>query len=225
MKLAQKYSIHLLVDEIYAQSVYTVPGTAETEAPSSFQSVLALEWQQFINPTYLHVLYGFSKDLASGGLRLGVLWTRNAALLRALSGLSRFSWTSTVSEAIGITMLEDEGWMESFLQTSRERLGARSALARSVLDEYGIPYERSATAGFFLWLDVRPFLGENKDSEVTWDDERAVVKRMQAKKVYLTEGEILASEKPGFFRLCFVKDELEVREGLKRLAEALDIDV
>jgi 1-aminocyclopropane-1-carboxylate synthase len=224
MKLAQKYSIHLIVDEIYALSVYDVPRTSECEVPTPFQSVLGIEAQQYIDPTYLHVLYGFSKDLASGGLRLGVLWTRNAALIRALSGLSLFHWTSNISEAIGITMLEEEDWMESFLQTSRERLGARAALARSVLDEYKIPYEKGATAGFFLWLDLRPFLGKDKEGIVTWDDEREFAKRMQEKKVYLTNGEILSSEKPGFFRLCFVKNELEVREGLKRVAEALGVN-
>jgi aspartate/methionine/tyrosine aminotransferase len=224
MKLCQKYSIHLISDEVYGLSIYDVPhdpSEPNSKEPISFKSVLAIDWQQYIDPTYLHVLYGFSKDLASGGMRLGCMWSRNAALMRAVGGLSLFNWTSNVSEAIGITMLEDEAWMESFLKTSQRRLGERAALARSVLDDYNIPYAKGACAGFFLWVDLRSFLVNEKGDKVTWGDERALVKKMKEKRVYLTNGEALSSEEPGFFRFCFVKNELEVREGLKRLVEAL----
>ena len=224
MKLCQKYSIHLIVDEIYALSVYDVAQDTSVPAkklPIPFKSVLAIESKEYIDPTYLHVLYGFSKDLASSGIRVGCLWSQNTALLRAVGGMSLFNWTSNISEAIAITMLEDEAWMESFLQKSRARLGERAAFARSVLDQNKIPYEKGACAGFFLWLDLRPFLAREKGAKVTWDDERAFVKKMQDKRVYLTNGEIMSSEEPGFFRLCFVKNEQEVREGLNRLVEVL----
>jgi 1-aminocyclopropane-1-carboxylate synthase len=218
MNLCQKYSIHLIMDEIYALSVYQ---TTQTEAVL-FKSVLALDTENYINPNFLHILYGFSKDLASGGLRLGCIWSKNKDLIMALSAIALFCWPSNVAETIAITMLEDLEWMETFIKTNQASLNERAAMARSVLEEYNIPYASGASAGFFLWIDIRKFLGRGDPSQATWEDERIFKKQMLAKGVYLTSGEGLTSEYPGFMRFCFVKDEAEVRVGLKRLKEALD---
>jgi 1-aminocyclopropane-1-carboxylate synthase len=222
MKLCEKYSIHLILDEVYAASVYATErhsSLSDTEE-SPFKSILAVESKKHINPNYLHLLYGFSKDLAGGGLRLGCIWTRNSALIIALSTLSFFNWPSHISEMIGITMLENEDWMASFRDLSKKRLGERAAFARSILDEYEIPYANSACAGFFLWLDVRKFLFKEGET-VTWSQEQELKRAMMKSKVHLTSGETMFSEEPGFFRLCFAKDELEVREGLRRFRTSL----
>jgi aspartate/methionine/tyrosine aminotransferase len=218
MKLCQKYSIHLLTDEVYALSVYQTP---QAEAVQ-FQSVLTIDTKKYIHPTLLHVLYGFSKDFASGGLRLACIWSNNVDLLAALAALVFFCWTPNVSETIAITMLEDGEWIESFVKTNQASLKKCAAVARSVLENYGIPYAPGASAGFFLWIDVRKFLGNGDPEKATWKHERVFKKQMLAKGVYLTSGEGLTSEYPGFMRFCFVKDEVEVRLGLKRLKEALD---
>jgi aspartate/methionine/tyrosine aminotransferase len=218
MKLCKKYSLHLIVDEIYALSVY------KTTEPNStpFKSVLAIDSSKYLDPNYLHVLYGFSKDMASGGLRLGCIWTRNSDLITALSSISLMNWPSNLAETIAIQILENDKWMESYLKTNQTRLGERATLARSVLEEYDIAYTKGACAGFFLWLDLRKYLGQGDPEKATLKSERLFKKNMLAKGVYLTSGEGLTSEYPGFFRLCFVKDEAEVREGLKRLKEALE---
>jgi 1-aminocyclopropane-1-carboxylate synthase len=195
MQFAQKHKIHLIMDEVYALSVYdTSPSTASAATP--FTSALGL----------------------------GCLWSQNEAVLRALAGLSLYNWPSNVSEAIAVTILEDQSWIETFINTSRRRLGERSAFARSVLDSYGISYFGGANAGFFLWLDIRPFIAESVGKmadEVSWEDEQAFAARMRAHGVYLTPGEPLSSEHPGFVRLCYAKDEAEVRKGLARFHEAL----
>jgi aspartate/methionine/tyrosine aminotransferase len=220
MKLCKKYNIHLLVDEVYALSVYASPDEPEAEP---FVSVLSIaDRESYIDKDHLHLFYGFSKDLASGGLRLGCLWSQNKDLISALSPISLFAWISNVCETIGIRMLENTDWMDSFVKKNRQTLGERAALAKSVLDEYGIAYDKGATAGFFLWIDLRKFLGHGDQSKATWEDERAFRKKILEFKVFLTHGETLKSENPGFFRFCFVKEEAEVRIGLKRLKEALD---
>jgi 1-aminocyclopropane-1-carboxylate synthase len=211
MTLCEKYKIHLILDEVYATSVY---------GNETFTSILAIDSKKHINPNYLHMLYGFSKDLAGGGLRLGCIWTRNTALISALSGIVFFAWPSNLSDAIGAAMLEDEDWMASFREMSKKRVGECAAFARSILDDYGIRYAQ-ATAGFYLWLDVRPFLSDDTKS-VTWSQEHELLRVMKDKMVNLTPGEILSSEFPGFLRLCFVKGAPEVLEGLRRLKSALD---
>jgi 1-aminocyclopropane-1-carboxylate synthase len=219
MKLCQKYNIHLLVDEVYALSVYGSPNEPEAEP---FVSVLSIvDRESYIDKDHLHVFYGFSKDLASGGLRLGCLWSQNRDLISALSPITLFAWISNLCETIGVAMLENTDWMQSFIKKNQQILGERATLAKSVLDEYDIPHVKGATAGFFLWVDLRKFLGHGDESKVTWEDERAFRKKILEYKVFLTHGEALKSEQPGFFRFCFVKEEIEVRLGLKRLKEAL----
>jgi 1-aminocyclopropane-1-carboxylate synthase len=213
MKLCEKYSIHLIVDEIYATSVY--------DDTKPFKSILAIDSEKYINPNYLHLLYGFSKDLAGGGLRLGCIWTKNSALISALSAISFFNWPSNISDTIGTAMLENEDWMASFQATSKQRLGDCATFARSILDEYEIPYAKGASAGFFLWLDVRKFLS-NDIEKITWAEEQDLIKVMSENKVNLTPGKIMFSEGPGFLRLCFAKEKLEVREGLRRFKASLN---
>ena len=57
--------------EVYPQSVYEVPDKAAIK----FVSVLSFGSSEHIDPNYLHFQYGMSKDLACGGLRLGVFHT------------------------------------------------------------------------------------------------------------------------------------------------------
>jgi 1-aminocyclopropane-1-carboxylate synthase len=223
MQLAQKHKIHLIMDEVYALSVYNHSQPNAT-SPAPFTSALAINWAEYIDPTFFHLLYGFSKDFAMGGLRLGCIWSKNDAVLRAIGGLAFYSWPSNVCEAIAVAILENESWVETFIQTGQRRLGERSALARSVLDGYKIPYVSAASAGFFLWLDIRPLLAKSLGkpaNHVSWEDERAFNARMKSQRVYLTSGKALSSEQPGFVRLCFAKDETEVRKGLKRFYDAL----
>jgi 1-aminocyclopropane-1-carboxylate synthase len=218
MKLCQKHKMHLILDEIYALSVYKLPHEEEKYDPElvSFESILSFDTDKYLDTNYLHLLYGFSKDLASGGLRIGCIWTRNEELISALSSLDFVNWPANFCETVGIAMLENEKWLDSFIQTSQRRLGGCSALARSVLDEYGIPYVHKARAGFFLWIDVGNFLAK-ENAEVTWEQHTEFKKLLRKHKVYITGGDGLASEKPGFFRLCYVKPEAEVRAGLERL--------
>ncbi|OAL43073.1 PLP-dependent transferase, partial [Pyrenochaeta sp. DS3sAY3a] len=214
MQFAQKHKIHLLMDEIYALSEYDVSESPEEE-PTRFISVLAIESKQYIEPTYLHILYGLSKDFACGGFRLGCLWSRNEPLRTAVGGLSPFSWPSTISEAAAVSILENQPWLENFMHTNRKRLTRTSDFARKALQEYGIAYEAATSAGFFLWIDVRKFLRSNID-DVTWEDEQRLRLLMKEHRIYLTCGEDLMAEKPGFFRFCFAKEEEEIRLGLER---------
>lgn len=55
-------------------------------------------------------------------------------------------------------MLEEERWMDEFLELSRAQLSHRNMLASKMLDDKGIKYYPGANAGFFLWLDLGAFL-------------------------------------------------------------------
>ena len=214
MQLCSKYEIHLICDEIYALSVYDIPDTKAVK----FESTLSLETQKYIHPSYLHVLYGMSKDYAVGGIRIGCVYTRNRSLLRALSAVGLFQWSGSANEKVAILMLEDEQWLSGFLQLSRERLAAGNKLARKILDDEGVGYRKGANAGFFLWIDLRPYLStpSNSSLKARWAAEDELLKQLIENKVYITNGKDMSAEEPGWFRVIFAQDERVIREGLRR---------
>ena len=219
MKLCAKYDIHLFVDEIYALSVYHIPGDPKAE---KFESVSSWDTTPYIRKEMLHVLYGMSKDVAASGLRLGVLYTQNDELFRALSAEGTFHWSGAANEKVAIAMLEGKEWMSNLLELSRERLASRNILTRQLLEKHGIDYIKGANAGFFLMVDLRPFLPpagpptQTMDPDAEWRMEAILAKRMFEHKVFITPGKDQCAEEPGWFRIIFSQDEKAVEEGLSR---------
>ena len=213
MQLCDKYKIHLLMDEIYALSVFDTPDPNATK----FKSISTFDTDLYIDPDYLHLLYGMSKDNAAGGMRLGCLYTRNADLRKALGTISMFHWSGNITERLAIAMLEDEKWMDDFLMLSCAKLAKRNSMVKEMLDDEGIEYYPGANAGFFLWLDLRSFLLEPRYAEDDhWDSEAALTKRLFEHKVYITNGKALNAEEPGWYRLIFSQDEKVLQEGFRR---------
>lgn len=213
MKFCQRRKLHLLADEIYALSVFDVPTRNQ---PEPFTSVLSIDSSKYIDDQYLHVLYGLSKDFASGGVRLGCIYSRNKLLIRAMGAMSQFHWIAGPSELLATLMLEDKKFMADFLALSRQRLAERNALSRKLLDELQINYDDRANAGFFILIDLRRWL-----RTASWEAESDLVQRLRDGGVYLTPGNDLTSEEPGWFRLIFSQEEEVLREGLRRVSQVL----
>ncbi|KAF4312612.1 1-aminocyclopropane-1-carboxylate synthase [Botryosphaeria dothidea] len=224
MRFCNKHRLHLISDEIYALSIYK-PSAAPSESPTPFTSVLSIDYQQYIDPNLLHVMYGLSKDFAASGIRIGCLIVRNPALMDALLAVSQSHWPGIADQMVAIGMLEDVDWVERFRLLNTERLAERSAFARRAFDKKGIPYDGRANAGFFLWIDLRNFLpkvDEDWKKVEGWDSERVLVRRLKARKVILTAGEDQSAEEPGYFRVVFSQREKVLEEGLRRVFEVLD---
>lgn len=214
MQLCNKYKIHLIVDEIYALSVYDI----DDPKAVMFESTLSLEMDKHIHPDYHHVLYGMSKDIAASGIRLGCVYTRNIVLRHAITALGTFHWSGCVNEKAAIAMLEDEKWVNEYLRISRERLATGNKLVRQILEDEGIAYHKGCNAGFFVWIDLRPFLSTSPDASLEARSAAQVelVKKLLANKIYITNGDEMFAEEPGWFRVIFAQDERVVREGMKR---------
>lgn len=150
MQLCKKYSLHLFADEVYALS-----GFSSFSVP--FSSVLSFDSSSYISPDHLHVVYGMSKDFAAGGFRLGCLYSRNTALMEAVSAVSQFSWSGPLTQLFAAEMLEDEEWKSRFLERSRGVLKERYEKCTGLLNEYGIGYAGGTNAGFFLWVGRASF--------------------------------------------------------------------
>ena len=235
MRLCNKYNIHLLSDEIYALSVYDVPDPHAVK----FESVMSFDSKEYINPEYLHLIYGYSKDLAASGLRLGVFHTHNKDLMAAMSAIIAPHWSGSLNQRLAYQMLEDEEWTDTFLKTSQKLLADRNVFTRQLLEKNGLDYVKGSNAGFFLWVDLRAFLRKkssrseganpqgNLDTEIAaeldntslddaWGAENELTKRMADNKVFLTPGQSMFAEEPGWYRLIFSQGIPILEEGIKR---------
>ncbi|KAF7133606.1 hypothetical protein CNMCM5793_004735 [Aspergillus hiratsukae] len=202
LQFCQKYQIHLISDEVYALSVY-----GDDDSTSGFVSVLSIDPVPLgVDPALIHVLYGMSKDFAASGLRLGCLISRNERFLQAVLSMS-----------VATAVLEDRGFVESFLQKSRRLLRSQRDLAARTLDEAGIPYSQGAIAGFFLWIDLSKCLDKAVvSSQGGWAAELDLSRRLQQIGVQMSTGYAYHNEVPGWFRVIFSLEEESLKEGLSR---------
>ncbi|KAF2667800.1 putative aspartate aminotransferase [Microthyrium microscopicum] len=218
MKFAQKHKIHLISDEVYALSTFD----NKTSRYSSFTSVLSINRTNLISDDLLHVFYGMSKDFGAAGLKLGCIVTQDAALKDAISSNTRFSGPSGMSAAIATKILEDKAFVSSFITLSRERIRDAYVYTTKFLDEIGVQYWKGGNAGFFIYIDLSPYLSGNSSVSMSASDnpEFDLAQKLLDAGVGLHPREE-HWEKPAFFRLVFTQERHVLQEGLNRLKSAL----
>ncbi|MCL4756211.1 MAG: aminotransferase class I/II-fold pyridoxal phosphate-dependent enzyme, partial [Myxococcales bacterium] len=183
---AERAGVHLVMDEIYALSVF---GARPFVSAASLRPALGQR---------LHIVWAFSKDFAASGLRTGVMVSENAEVLRAVDGLAYWACSSGLTQLALGELISDRAWVETYLTTMRARLGEAYRRVAAALVEQGIEHQPSG-AGFFLLVDLRPFL-----AAPTWDAEANLWRRLlDAANVNLTPGAACRVGEPGFMRLCF----------------------
>lgn len=218
MKFASDHALHIIVDEVYALSTHTVP--LNTSSPTPFTSAFGFDTTPYISPQYIHLLYSMSKDFASSGLKLGALLTKNTQLTAAVSSQVPLNWPGNAMQTLAALILEDDDGKDAFLEASARTAARNSAVVRRVLDAVGVAYGREASAGFFLWVDLRRYLGQGD----AWVAERDLGRRFQMFGVLMGAGQGMFAEEAGFFRLCFGVREPVLKEGLSRFVGALGED-
>ena len=202
---AQRRGIHLVVDEIYALSVF---GEREFVSVASLRPHLG---------DGVHVVWAFSKDFGASGLRCGVLISENQAVLEAVGGLAYWSACSGHTQHLLSELVSDEAVVDDYIARSRVKLAQAYRRVTGALDAIGIAY-LAAEAAFFLICDLRPHL-----ETPTWEAERALWQRiLDEANVNLTPGEACRINEPGFFRLCYACESAEaVQEAVTRLGRVL----
>jgi 1-aminocyclopropane-1-carboxylate synthase len=208
MKLCQKHQIHLVSDEIYGCSVFD---SGEPDAVP-FTSILSIDHKSLIDPTLCHVIYGMSKDFGASGLGLGAIITQNQLLHQACQAQLQFHEPAGPSIVLATAILEDREWCRQFLKISHDRLSAAFHHVTSGLQQMGVEYLRGTNAGFFLWVNLSPFLPSVGTQQ---EREFQLAQKMVEKGVYLHPGEEHAMD-PGWFRLVYSTSPDIVSEGLRR---------
>eukprot|EP01132_Coremiostelium_polycephalum_P002169 gene2169-2669_t len=139
----------------------------------------------------IHILSGFSKDF----------------------GLIVFSSSSTVQTTI-TQILNNQEFLDLFIQTNRKRLKESYNFTISLLNQYGIPFVKS-DSGLFLLLDFRKTLKENSFNE----EMRVWEKIFDDAKILINPGQSLLFDRPGYFRFIFSHNPSNVKVALERIGK------
>jgi 1-aminocyclopropane-1-carboxylate synthase len=208
MKFCQKHRLHFISDEIFRSSIFD-SGEPDTVP---FTSILSIDTEGLIDPMLCHVIYAMSKDFGAAGLRIGAIVTRNKLLRQAFEVQGQFHEPSGPSLVIATAMLQDREWCRQFLKISQERLAAAFRHVTNGLKEMGVGYLPGSNAGFFLWVDLSPYLpkeGTQKEREFQ------LAQKLVDRNIFLHPGEEHSMD-AGWFRLVYTTSPEVVTEGLKR---------
>ena len=165
-------SIHLIVDEIYALSVFDdvndkISGNNSDNSNSDltndnnddkFQSITTI-LQNKLNDN-IHVLWGLSKDFGVSGLRAGFLYTQNKLLLASLSNFNMAFEVSNIVQEIYEDILNDHIFIKDYLTVNSKLIQDSYVLLTTGLNKLKIPFFH-CHAGIFLFVDMSHLLKGN----------------------------------------------------------------
>ena len=195
LRWARARHIHVVSDEIYANSVF-VPGTPFTSLATVCQAQRP-DTKAYLGD-YAHVAYGLSKDFGLNGFRVGVLFSHNAALTQAFASLGLFQCVSHPTQALLTRVLRDRAFVRDYLATNRAKLLHCYRALEQALAAVGVPLTPAA-GSIMAWADFRRYL-----PNATWEAEQELWLALNDRaKVLLTTGRSCGGAEPGFFRVCF----------------------
>eukprot|EP00752_Nemacystus_decipiens_P004326 g3951.t1 len=211
----RKRGLHIIVDEVYANCVH--------RPNASYRSVGNLLMGSGTDGIVgmgndVHVLYGLSKDLGVAGWRVGVLYSENTEVVAMVSKMAHTSQASSDTMDLVGHLFREPGFLDEYF--GQHQAGLRTAYMSLVnqLGRKGIMYLQ-AEAGLFVMLDLREFL-ETPSKEA----EEKLWRQMLARtKVNLTPGGAFHCLEPGWFRLCFAYQPIDVvARAVDRIADFLE---
>ncbi|KAH7006589.1 aspartate aminotransferase [Fusarium venenatum] len=212
MRLCGKFGIHLLVDEIYALSVFE---NSEMNDAIPFTSILSLSAEGLMEPGKIHVQWGLSKDFGATGLRIGCLISQSNPLFhKSLESFSLFNLPSSLADIAAASLLMDKDFTDNYLSLHRSRLAKCYKNVTGFLQRHGIPYRKS-NASLFLMVN----LTAAAHHQVASDDD--ILALLRKENVHITSASGYRSEDSGWFRLVIAHPQHVLDEGLKRILQAL----
>lgn len=201
----KRRNMHLIVDEIYALSIYN--------SPTPFVSIVKLMENNLGD--HVHVLWGLSKDFGASGLRVGVFYSQNRTLLDAFGNLQMGFQVSNLVQEIMSHILQDSLFLDAYFAQNSLKLKYSYDILRSNLEPLGIKIISPSGASIFVFADFRILLKEN-----TFEGERVLFNLMGDNGVVVTPGEYCHCQIPGFFRICFAYVNVtSLLEAIKRIKE------
>ncbi|GAA5983427.1 hypothetical protein JCM11641_007845 [Rhodosporidiobolus odoratus] len=230
-RFAERWKLYLVVDEIYALSVFASP---DDSALPTFTSILSIDvlTEAGCNPSRIIQLYGLSKDFGANGLRGGNLVCQyNERIMQALSSTAMPMRIGSPTDILWSALLNSPDF-PTYLSLNRRALSNAYAYLTSWLKAHNIPY-RPANAGHFVLADLRHFVRKvgkveqtesGQEGEPTRDQEIAFLNKLvEEAKVYWAPGFSYAVSQYGFFRVTFSIHRREQEVALARVEKLCDL--
>ncbi|KAJ7792981.1 PLP-dependent transferase [Mycena olivaceomarginata] len=221
--LAQKYNIHLIVDEVYGLSTF------ESAYPPAlnvkFESVLTFDLSAIgVDPSRVHVLAGPTKDFGASGLKLGLLISlQNPGLLNLLRPLFYATPISSVSDLLFARVLQDRPFVERFLADNRTALAEAYEFVAEWLMFHNLEFTR-ANAGVFVVVDFAPFLARiAPTSAYPMEKLDLGVAALVREKVFMKPTNLMGDPIPTRFRLIFSQPRGTMAMALRRIEKAFGV--
>ncbi|KAJ7032592.1 PLP-dependent transferase [Mycena alexandri] len=223
-QLAQKYNIHLIVDEVYGLS--TFQSAYPPAINEKFESVLTYDLPSMgVDPSRVHVLAGPTKDFGASGLKLGLLISpANPALLNLIRPLFLATPISSVSDILFTRVLQDRPFVERFLADNRAALADAYEFAAEWLMFHNLEFTR-ANAAVYVVVDFAPCLARiAQPGDCPIDLLDRGVAALIREKVFMKPTNLMADPIPTRFRLIFTQRRDIMTLALRRIEKAFGMD-
>ncbi len=204
VKFAADHKLQIVADELYMNSVFgsqPYVSLAEVAAEAGAD---------------IHLVYGFAKDFALSGFKAGLLHSTNEKVLQVVRELAYFMPVSNATQQILINLLRDKDFVKHFTDENKRRLKSASDFTHALLDKAGIPAEPT-DAGFFVWMNLSKWL----DSETFEMEFQLYNFILEQARVNVMPGQFFHNAEPGWFRLCYARNEQMLETGIERIRTAL----
>lgn len=208
-KFAAEKQLHVIVDEIYAFSVF------QNEPP--FESMF--NYKSIVDPRRTHFVWSFSKDFALSGLRMGVLYTGTDEMRSVSVPINFLQVPSSLAQETLAKLISDDEWLSYYINLNRERLTKRYSEVKQAIENIDKRIiVRPAHAAFFIWANFRDLL-----REATFAEENKFFKVLFESGLYIIPGAVLATSDPGWFRMVFCVPEQWISIAIDRLKSAIEV--
>ncbi|XP_045664730.1 probable inactive 1-aminocyclopropane-1-carboxylate synthase-like protein 2 [Ursus americanus] len=207
LEFAKRYSLHVIIDEIYMLSVF--------DESITFHSILSME--SLPDPNRTHVIWGTSKDFGISGFRFGVLYTQNKKVASAVSSFGYLHGVSGIAQYKLYRLLRDREWIDRvYLPTYRSRLQRAHRYITKKLKALGISFLNRGS-GLYVWINLKVYL-----DPCTFEEERLLHRRFLDNKLILSRGKTYMCKEPGWFRVVFADKPLRLKQAMHRFYQVLE---
>lgn len=217
IKFCNEVDIHLVMDEIYALSVF------DEDDVSSDEKFASIYTHEIPDIQKVHILWGFSKDFCLNGFRVGVAITKNETVRQGLNSLSYFTGVSSLTQRALQHFLDDRAFVDNFFKTNHERLRKLLDLVISRISDLNskcttakVRYLRPR-GGFFIWVDFSDFLKYMNAEDNVTAEKTLFLKLIKDAGIYIAPGAMaFHAIDAGWFRIIFGAPENILNLALDR---------
>lgn len=199
VQLAKDHDLHLICDEIYALSQHN-----EVDHASLYQKARE-------KGAKAHFLYGMAKDFCLAGFKIGFFYSDFDEVSEAMSASSYFYPVASITQLYLEKLVSDDDFLINYLEQNRIRLRVRQERIIKELPEFKFIKD---SAAMFMLIDL-----SHKCQDL--EDEAKLFKLLMEKyKINITPGLEQGLNIPGYFRVCYAREDSHIEEFIKRMKTA-----